>query len=71
VEDVELIIANRPEEFLASGIPILYISSVPKAEISKRCAHVLSKPFRPADLLFHVGRIQSMGKHTHDRASGR
>jgi hypothetical protein len=59
MEDVELIIANRPKELVASGIPIIYIASIPDAEMVKQCAHALPKPFRPADLLFQVERIRS------------
>jgi hypothetical protein len=30
----------------------------------KHCAQVLPKPFLPADLLFHIERIQAVRKHT-------
>jgi hypothetical protein len=62
LEDVELIIANRPEQFVGSGIPIIYIAAIPDAEMTKHCAQVLPKPFIPADLLFHVERIRLMEK---------
>jgi hypothetical protein len=60
LDDVELIIANRPEQFVASGIPIIYIAAIPDAEMRKHCAQVLPKPFRPADLLHHIERIRLM-----------
>jgi hypothetical protein len=58
LEEVGLIIANRPEQFVASGIPIIYIAAIPDADIRKQCAQVLPKPFLPADMLFHVERIR-------------
>jgi hypothetical protein len=68
LEDVELIIANRPEQFVASGIPIIYVAAIPDADISKHCAQVLPKPFLPPDLLFHIERIQAMGKQSVDKS---
>jgi hypothetical protein len=54
---VDLIIANRPGEFVACGIPIIYIAAIPDAEMRKHCAQVLPMPFRPADLMLHIERL--------------
>lgn len=58
LEDVALMIANRPAQFVTSGIPIIYIAAIPDAEMRKHCAQVLPKPFRPAEILFHIERIR-------------
>jgi hypothetical protein len=71
VEDVALIITNRPQQFVASGIPIIYIAAIPEAQMREQCAQVLPKPFRPADLLFHIDRLGMLGRQTFSQSASR
>lgn len=54
-EHVNLIITNKPAEFLAFGdqVPVLYLSAMPDLGLAAQFLHcrTISKPFRPEQLV--------------------
>jgi len=60
-EHVNLLITNRPAEFLAwcEVLPLLYLAAAPEPELAarfKRCL-MLRKPFHPDELVAAVARL--------------